>query len=154
MEILPHTLPGLRCCCLLPTIMAEVWEFFAMENFPASCARDRDLGNMPTNQGKLDNGEWRCSSFLEGSGLIPLDNGRNAGKGRQWRTSCCAWYAPLVLPFIPEIREIFAMEKGSRAWAQAAACWNRCITWLTDGQCSNGGWRSPLMQSSRTSDPG
>ena len=150
-----------------------------MENFPASCARDRDLGNMPTNQGKLDNGEWRCSSFLEGSGLIPLDNGRNAGKGRQWRTSRCAWYAPLVLPFIPEIREmlpmenfllhrfprplflpfvpeirdILTMEKGSRALALAASSWRKCITWLTDGQWSNGGCARPLMQSSRTWDP-
>ena len=44
--------------------MAEVWEFFAMENFLVSCARDRDLGNMPTNQGKLDNGEWRCSFLV------------------------------------------------------------------------------------------
>ncbi len=60
----------------------------------------------------------------------------------------------IVLPFIPEIRDIFAMENGSRALDQAAACWNRCITWSTDGQWSNGGWRSPLMQSSRTSDPG
>jgi hypothetical protein len=113
-----------------------------------------DLGNIPTNQGKLDNGEWKCCSFLEGCGLIPLDNGRNAGKCRQWRTSCHTWYAPLVLPFVPEIRDIFAMENGSRALDQAAACWNRCITWSTDGQWSNGGWRSPLMQSSRTSDPG
>jgi len=36
---------------------------------------------------------------------------------------------------------------------QDASSWNRCITWLTDGQWSNGGWASPLMQSSRTWDP-
>ena len=86
MEILPDTLPGSGGCCLLPPIMAEVWGFFAMENFHPAGIRVRDLNNMPTNQGKLDNGEWRCCILLEGSGLIPLDNDRNAGKSRQWRT--------------------------------------------------------------------
>jgi len=153
MEILPHTLPGSRCF-LSPIIMAEVWEFFAMEKGTHAAPEDRDLGNMPTNQGKLDNGEWRCSSFLEDPDSCLLDNGRNAGKGRQWRSCPTPGTPCIVLPFIPEIRDIFAMENGSRDRAQSASCWNRCITWLTDGQWSNGGWRSPLMQSSRTSDPG
>ena len=126
----------------------------------------------------MENGD-AAASWKDPASCL-LDNGRNAGKCRQWR-SCRTPGAPCIvlpfipeiremlpmenfllhrsqrpffLPFVPEIRDIFAMENGSRDQAQAAACWNRCITWSTDGQWNNGGWRSPLMQSSRTSDPG
>tara|TARA_R110001599_G_scaffold194306_2_gene390435 strand:- start:629 stop:865 length:237 start_codon:yes stop_codon:yes gene_type:complete len=70
--------------------MAEVWGFFAMENRYARCARDRDLGNMPTNQGKLDNGEWRCSFLVSCARDRDLGNmPTNQGKldNGEWRCS-------------------------------------------------------------------
>ncbi len=134
--------------------MAEVWEFFAMEKGTHAAHGVRVLSNMPTNQGKLDNGEWRCNSFLEDPASYLWIMAEIQGKVANGELPATPGAPCIVLPFIPEIRDIFAMENGSRALDQAAACWNRCITWSTDGQWSNGGWRSPLMQSSRTSDPG
>ena len=100
----------------------------------------------------MENGD-AAASWKDPASCL-LDNGRNAGKCRQWSFLLHRSQRPFFLPFIPEIRDIFTMEKGYRARDQDASCWNRIITWSTDGQCSNGGWASPLMQSSRTSDPG
>ena len=74
----------------------------------------------------MENGDaaapWKVAAFT------PTIYPRNQGKVANGELPATPGTPYIVLPFIPEIRDIFAMENGSRDQAQAAACWNRCIT--------------------------